>query len=66
MRRFTSTFYSALIIFGMTTAEIVIGHIVQGKFRAEHIACVHKHSVSNASKCLEVLKEFKNVDWKLA
>lgn len=65
MRRFTSTFYSALIIFGMTTAEVVVGHIVQGRFKAERIACVPRHLVSNASKCLDVLKTVKNVDWRL-
>lgn len=65
MRRFTSTFYSALIIFGVCTAEIVVGHVVQGRFKAESISCVKKHLVSNASKCLDVLKNVKDVDWRL-
>lgn len=65
MRRFTSTFYSAMIIFGITTAEVVIGHIVQGKFRAEEIYCVKRYKVGHASGCLNTLKELKNVDWKL-
>lgn len=65
MRRFTSTFYSALIIFGITTAEVIIGHMVQGRFKAECVSCVPKHLVSNASKCLDVLSKVKNVDWRL-
>lgn len=65
MRRFTSTFYSALIIFGVCTAEVVIGHMVQGRFKAECVSCVPKHLVSNASKCLDVLKTVKDVDWRL-
>lgn len=65
MRRFTSTFYSALIIFGVCTAEVVVGHIIQGRFKAEHISCVPKHFVSNASKCLDVLSDIKDVDWRL-
>jgi hypothetical protein len=66
MRIFTSTFYSALIIFGMTTAEVVIGHLEQGRFKAEEIYCVKRYKVGHASGCLNILKELKNVDWRLA
>lgn len=65
MRRFTSTFYSALVIFGGCTAEVIIGHMVQGKFKAEEIYCVKRYKVGHASGCLNVLKELKDVDWRL-
>lgn len=66
MRKFTSTFTQALIIFGAFTAEVVLGHVVNGRFKAEEIHCVPRHMVSNASKCLSVLSDVKNADWRLA
>jgi len=65
MRIFTATFCSALIIFGAVTAEVIIGHIEQGKFKAEEVYCIKKHQVSNAFRCIELLKSIKNTDWRL-